>query len=85
MEGGRGGGKSLAGLWEALITCLEVPGCNCLILRRTLTGVENVGARLKEQQFRRFGEQQPHRRGRGKKLYSSFYMRQKFHSGFRKF
>lgn len=39
-EGGRGGGKSTAVLWEVVRDCLEVPGCNCLILRRTLTGAE---------------------------------------------
>jgi Phage terminase large subunit len=43
MEGGRGGGKSLALLWEAIIQCILVPGCNCLLLRRTLTAVEKGG------------------------------------------
>lgn len=43
MEGGRGGGKSLALLWEAIRECLEVPGCNCLLLRRTLTAIEKGG------------------------------------------
>lgn len=43
MEGGRGGGKSMALLWEAIRECLEVPGCNCLLLRRTLTAVEKGG------------------------------------------
>src|SRR6266702_615972 len=37
MEGGRGGGKTLALLIEAIGECLRVPGCNCLLLRRTLT------------------------------------------------
>ena len=32
----------------------------------------NVGAGVKEHQFCRFNEQQPHGRGRGKKLYRSF-------------
>lgn len=39
-EGGRGGGKSTAVLWEVIRDCLNVPKCNCLILRRTLTGAE---------------------------------------------
>jgi hypothetical protein len=43
MEGGRGGGKSLALLWEAVNECLQVPGCNCLLLRRTLTAIEKGG------------------------------------------
>jgi len=43
MEGGRGGGKSMALLWEAISECLLVPGCNCLLLRRTLTAVEKGG------------------------------------------
>lgn len=43
MEGGRGGGKTMALLWEAIITCLSVDGCNCLLLRRTLTAVEKGG------------------------------------------
>jgi hypothetical protein len=43
MEGGRGGGKSLALLWEAIWMCWLVPGCNCLLLRRTLTAVEKGG------------------------------------------
>ena len=42
-EGGRGGGKSTALLWEAVSTCLLVPGCNCLLLRRTLTAMEKGG------------------------------------------
>jgi hypothetical protein len=37
--------------------------------------VKAVRAGVKEQQFCRFDEQQPHGRGRGKKLYRSFYMR----------
>jgi phage terminase large subunit len=43
MEGGRGGGKSTALLWEAISECLLVPGCNCLLLRRTLTAIEKGG------------------------------------------
>ena len=43
MEGGRGGGKSTALLWEAVYQCLTVPGCNCLLLRRTLTAMEKGG------------------------------------------
>jgi len=35
----------------------------------------SVRAGVKEQQFCRFDEQRPHGRGRGKKLYRSFYMR----------
>ena len=37
-------------------------------------GCVRVGAGVREQQFCQFDEQQPHRRGRGKKLYRSFYM-----------
>jgi len=44
MEGGRGGGKTLALLLEAIGECLSVPGCNCLLLRRTLTAMEKGGA-----------------------------------------
>jgi phage terminase large subunit len=43
MEGGRGGGKTTALLWEAIAECLLVPGCNCLLLRRTLTAIEKGG------------------------------------------
>ena len=39
-EGGRGGGKTTAILWEIIFDCLDVPKCNCLLLRRTFTGVE---------------------------------------------
>jgi phage terminase large subunit len=42
-EGGRGGGKTTALLWEALLECLDVPGCSCLLLRRTLTAMEKGG------------------------------------------
>ena len=42
-EGGRGGGKSTALLWEAVYQCLTVPGCNCLLLRCTLTAMEKGG------------------------------------------
>lgn len=43
LEGGRGGGKSLALLWEAIYQCVIVPGANCLLLRRTLTASEKGG------------------------------------------
>ena len=43
MEGGRGGGKTMALLWEAILTCVSVDGSNCLLLRRTLTAVEKGG------------------------------------------
>ena len=43
LEGGRGGGKSTALLWEAITQCLLVPGANCLLLRRTLTAMEKGG------------------------------------------
>jgi hypothetical protein len=43
MEGGRGGGKSIALLAEAVYQCVIVPGCNCLLLRRTLTASEKGG------------------------------------------
>src|SRR5215469_4106554 len=43
LEGGRGGGKSTALLWEAISQCLHVPGANCLLLRRTLTAMEKGG------------------------------------------
>jgi phage terminase large subunit len=33
--GAKGGGKSVALLWEAIDWCLKVPGCNVLLLRRT--------------------------------------------------
>lgn len=42
-EGGRGGGKTTALMWEAIKECLTVPGCNVLLLRRTLTAVEKGG------------------------------------------
>jgi len=42
-EGGRGGGKTTALLWEAISECLLVAGCNCLLLRRTLTAMEKGG------------------------------------------
>ena len=32
LEGGRGGGKSTALLWEAISQCLLVSGANCLLL-----------------------------------------------------
>jgi Phage terminase large subunit len=60
MEGGRGGGKSMALLWEAISECLLVPGCNCLLLRRTLTAVEKGGI---EDHFTKYVP---------KKLYRSF-------------
>ena len=43
LEGGRGGGKSTALLWEAISQCLLVAGSNCLLLRRTLTAMEKGG------------------------------------------
>ena len=43
LEGGRGGGKSTALLWEAITQCLNIPGCNCLLVRRTLTSMEKGG------------------------------------------
>ena len=43
LEGGRGGGKSTALLWEAIGQCLLIPGANCLLLRRTLTAMEKGG------------------------------------------
>ena len=43
LEGSRGGGKTLANLWEAIRCCLEVPGSNCLLLRRTLSSSEKGG------------------------------------------
>ena len=33
--GSKGPGKSFALLWEAIRTCLRLPGCNVLVLRRT--------------------------------------------------
>lgn len=60
MEGGRGGGKSMALLWEAISECLLVAGCNCLLLRRTLTAVEKGGI---EDHFTKYVP---------KKLYRSF-------------
>jgi phage terminase large subunit len=42
-EGGRGGGKTTSLLWEAISECLLVAGCNCLLLRRTLTAMEKGG------------------------------------------
>lgn len=60
MEGGRGGGKSMALLWEAISECLLVAGCNCLLLRRTLTAVEKGGI---EDHFSKYVP---------KKLYRSF-------------
>jgi hypothetical protein len=50
-------------------------GVSELSARLEHAGVEYiriVGAGEKEHQFCRFGEQQPRRRGRGQKLYSSF-------------
>jgi len=43
LEGGRGGGKSTALLWEAITQCLLIPGSNSLLLRRTLTSMEKGG------------------------------------------
>jgi hypothetical protein len=44
-------------------------------LRWAKPRVQGVRSGVKEQQFCRFDEQQAHGRGRGKKLYRSFYMR----------
>jgi len=41
---------------------------------RCAEGVPYVGAGVKEHHLCRFDEQRPHRRGRGEKLYRSFYM-----------
>jgi phage terminase large subunit len=38
--GAKGGGKSLALLWEAVSFCLRIPGCNVLLLRRTFPELE---------------------------------------------
>jgi phage terminase large subunit len=43
LEGTRGGGKTLANLWESIRCCLEVPGSNSLLLRRTLASSEKGG------------------------------------------
>jgi phage terminase large subunit len=43
MEGGRGGGKSIALLIDAIRCCNDVPAANCLLLRRTLTSSEKGG------------------------------------------
>lgn len=59
MEGGRGGGKTMALLWEAIINCLRVDGCNCLLLRRTLTAVEKGGI---EDHFTKYVPRQLYRR-----------------------
>jgi phage terminase large subunit len=42
-EGGRGGGKTTALMWEAILQCNAVPGANCLLVRRTLTAMEKGG------------------------------------------
>jgi phage terminase large subunit len=39
--GAAGGGKSFALLWEAILQCLQFPGCNCLLLRREFTRLES--------------------------------------------
>jgi phage terminase large subunit len=38
--GAKGGGKSFTLLWEAVLTCLNVPGCNVLLLRRRFTDLD---------------------------------------------
>jgi hypothetical protein len=38
--GAKGGGKSFTLLWEALLTCYTVPGCNVLLLRRKFSDLE---------------------------------------------
>jgi Phage terminase large subunit len=40
--GGFGSGKTLNALMEAIITCLMVPGCNCLILRTTSPDIQKT-------------------------------------------
>jgi phage terminase large subunit len=39
--GAAGGGKSFALLWEAILHCLQFPGCNVLLLRREFTRLES--------------------------------------------
>jgi phage terminase large subunit len=43
QEGTRGGGKTLAMMWETIRTALEVPGSNNLLLRRILKSSEMGG------------------------------------------
>ena len=43
QEGGKGGGKSLALMWEAVYQCTIVPSSNNLLLRRTITATEKGG------------------------------------------
>jgi hypothetical protein len=38
--GAKGGGKSFTLLWEAVLTCLRIPGCNVLLLRRKFSDLE---------------------------------------------
>ncbi len=38
--GAKGGGKTAALTWEAISTCLRIPGCNVLVLRRTFPQLE---------------------------------------------
>jgi hypothetical protein len=38
--GAKGGGKSFTLLWEAILTCLRIPGCNALLLRRKFSDLE---------------------------------------------
>src|SRR5208337_4705287 len=40
--GGYGSGKTLNLLMEAIITCVMVPGCNCLILRTTSPDIQKT-------------------------------------------
>jgi Phage terminase large subunit len=40
--GGYGSGKTLNLLWEGIITCRMVPGCNCLILRTTSPDIQKT-------------------------------------------
>ena len=52
------------------------PGSNKTVALSVSAGAgETVRPGVKEHQFCRFDEQRPHRRGRGEKLYRSFYMR----------
>jgi len=70
MEGGRGSGKTLALLWEAIFWCLVVPGCNCLLLRRTLTAVEKGGI---EDHFQKYVPKRFYRRFNQSKHIVSFH------------
>lgn len=70
MEGGRGGGKTLALLWEAIRECLTVAGCNCLLLRRTLTSIEKGGI---EDHFTKYVPRELYRRYNASKHTVTFH------------